>query len=39
MTNAVILGLGFAVTGLIFAIVINVIGNRQDRQAKQRKQS
>lgn len=39
MTNAVILGLRFAITGVIFATVINVIGNRQDRRAKQRKQS
>jgi MFS-type transporter involved in bile tolerance (Atg22 family) len=37
MTNAVLIGLSFAVTGLIFAILVNVIGNRQDREAKRRR--
>jgi hypothetical protein len=36
MANAVLMALTLAITGLIFAIVINVVGNRQDRQAKKR---
>ena len=36
MTNAVLMALTLAITGFIFAIVINVVGNRQDRQAKKR---
>ena len=30
------MALSLAITGLIFAIVINVIGDRQDREAKRR---
>jgi hypothetical protein len=38
MTNAVLMALGLAITGLTFAIVMKVVGDRQDRQAKQAKQ-
>jgi hypothetical protein len=38
MANAVLMALGLGITGLIFAIVIKVIGDRQDREAKQAKQ-
>ena len=37
MVNAVLLSLGFAVTGFIFAVLINIVGNRQDREATQAK--
>jgi len=33
MTNAVLVGLTFGIGGLIFAVLINVIGNRQDRSS------
>ena len=36
MANTVLMALTLAITGLIFAIVINVVGNRQDREAKKR---
>jgi len=36
MTNAVLVGLTFGIGGLIFAILINVIGNRQRREFKRR---
>jgi hypothetical protein len=39
MRNAVLLSLCFAITGLMFAILINVIGNRQDRELKRRGRS
>jgi hypothetical protein len=36
MTNAVLVGLTFGIGGLIFAILINVIGNRQRREFQRR---
>ena len=36
MNNALILAGTVAALGLLWAIVMNVVGNRQDRQAKQR---
>jgi hypothetical protein len=36
MANAVLMALTLAITGFVLAIIINVVGNRQDRQAKKR---
>jgi hypothetical protein len=36
MSNAVLVGLTFGIGGLLFAILINVIGKRQDREFKRR---
>ena len=39
MANALIFSSAVAAFGLLLAIVMNVVGNRQDREAKQRRQS